>query len=322
MLRKSLLLIFRLKITLLTVTVMFISAGGTVLASTDSGAVSCCPEEQYRQVLKLTRPYMCTDEVTDLQIALKRLGYYNGPVNGIFNRKTETAVKTFQSSCRLKPDGIVGRQTNLALSKIFELSSTHTSRSRSPKGQVELVIDIDNRTLTVYDNKKKFKVYDIAVGKENTPTPVGNWKITRKAMNWGTGFGTRWMGLGVPWGLYGIHGTNKPWSIGTEASKGCIRMFNHDVEELYPWVRVGTVVKIVGEVFPPSYEDRHKVHKGHKGTVVLLVQQGLAAEGYLKTKPDGVFGQDTENALKKLQKERGFEVTGQVDVDIWPVLGL
>ena len=48
-------------------------------------------------------------------------------------------------------------------------------------------------------------------------------------MNWGGGFGTRWLGLNVPWGIYGIHGTNQPWSIGTQASAGCIRMFNRHV---------------------------------------------------------------------------------------------
>ena len=41
---------------------------------------------------------------------------------------------------------------------------------------------------------------------------------------------------------YAIHGTNRPGSIGTAASYGCIRMFNRDVADLYERVTVGTPV--------------------------------------------------------------------------------
>ena len=33
--------------------------------------------------------------------------------------------------------------------------------------------------------------------------------------------------------LYRIHGTPEPWTIGTEASSGCIRMINEDIIDLY-----------------------------------------------------------------------------------------
>ena len=200
--------------------------------------------------------------------------------------------------------------------------TVNTKPEKMPGGKVEIIINTDKKTLTVLDRGQEFKTFRVAVGEDETPTPVGEWKIKRKAKHWGTGFGTRWMGLNVPWGIYGIHGTNKPWSIGTQASHGCIRMMNRDVEQLYEWVEPGTTVRIVGEVYSPYYENRNKVHKGHKGTVVMLVQKGLIAEGYLKGQVDGIFGPATEEALKKLQKDRGFEVTGQVDVDIWGVLGL
>ena len=44
---------------------------------------------------------------------------------------------------------------------------------------------------------------------------------------------------------YAIHGTNAPNSIGREASYGCIRMFNADVEDLFQRVSVGTPVYVV-----------------------------------------------------------------------------
>jgi lipoprotein-anchoring transpeptidase ErfK/SrfK len=42
--------------------------------------------------------------------------------------------------------------------------------------------------------------------------------------------------------LYRIHGTSEPWTIGTQASSGCIRMFNEDVIELFDNVSIGTRV--------------------------------------------------------------------------------
>ncbi len=46
-------------------------------------------------------------------------------------------------------------------------------------------------------------------------------------------------------GEYAIHGTNRPGSIGTYASYGCIRMHNRDIVDLYDRVRVGTPVVVV-----------------------------------------------------------------------------
>jgi lipoprotein-anchoring transpeptidase ErfK/SrfK len=44
--------------------------------------------------------------------------------------------------------------------------------------------------------------------------------------------------------LYRIHGTDAPWTIGTAASKGCIRLYNEDVLDLYRRVPVGTRVTV------------------------------------------------------------------------------
>ncbi|MGH7555302.1 MAG: L,D-transpeptidase, partial [Longimicrobiales bacterium] len=48
---------------------------------------------------------------------------------------------------------------------------------------------------------------------------------------------------------YRIHGTDAPWTIGTEASKGCIRLFNQDVLDLYPRVNVGTKVTVTYQTY-------------------------------------------------------------------------
>jgi lipoprotein-anchoring transpeptidase ErfK/SrfK len=45
--------------------------------------------------------------------------------------------------------------------------------------------------------------------------------------------------------MYRIHGTNAPWTIGSRATSGCIRMVNEDVIDLYDRVRVGTKVVVL-----------------------------------------------------------------------------
>jgi lipoprotein-anchoring transpeptidase ErfK/SrfK len=49
--------------------------------------------------------------------------------------------------------------------------------------------------------------------------------------------------------MYRIHGTDAPWTIGTAVSKGCIRMYNQDVLDLYPRVSVGTKVTVTWDRF-------------------------------------------------------------------------
>jgi lipoprotein-anchoring transpeptidase ErfK/SrfK len=55
--------------------------------------------------------------------------------------------------------------------------------------------------------------------------------------------GARAMYLGST--LYRIHGSNEPWTIGTNVSSGCIRMRNEDVEDLYNRVPIGTKVVVI-----------------------------------------------------------------------------
>jgi lipoprotein-anchoring transpeptidase ErfK/SrfK len=44
--------------------------------------------------------------------------------------------------------------------------------------------------------------------------------------------------------MFRIHGTNEPWSIGTQVSSGCVRMLNEDIYDLYSRVKLGTVVRV------------------------------------------------------------------------------
>src|SRR5690606_5537040 len=120
--------------------------------------------------------------------------------------------------------------------------------------------------------------FPVAVGKPGTPSPIGEWRVVHKSSNWGGGFGTRWLGLNVPWGIYGIHGTNKPYSIGTAASHGCFRMHNRNVEKLFPEVPQGTPVLIIGP--EPAYTPRDVYREPVSGQDVVTLQKRIREMGY------------------------------------------
>jgi len=57
-------------------------------------------------------------EVTELQKRLQMLGYVVGPIDGIFGRQTESAVRLFQKEHGLTVDGIAGRNTIRELKRL------------------------------------------------------------------------------------------------------------------------------------------------------------------------------------------------------------
>ncbi len=67
-----------------------------------------------------------SDEVRQIQTKLKRWGYYNGSVDGIYGSQTLSAVKWFQSKNGLTVDGIAGPKTLQAMG-IYSSSTTSTA---------------------------------------------------------------------------------------------------------------------------------------------------------------------------------------------------
>ncbi|WP_229264033.1 L,D-transpeptidase family protein [Cohnella cholangitidis] len=176
--------------------------------------------------------------------------------------------------------------------------------------------------LVVKIQGQKIKEYTVAVGNPSTPTPVGEYQIVYKGKNWGASFGPRWLGLNVPWGEYGIHGTNKPHSIGQHLSHGCIRMRNRDVMELFDMIPVGTNVTIYGHVLGDPSNDSRALAEGDVGGDVQLIQSRLKSAGYFRGNCDGKFRFDTTNALKKFQKDRHLAQNGVVSARVYEELGL
>jgi lipoprotein-anchoring transpeptidase ErfK/SrfK len=112
-----------------------------------------------------------------------------------------------------------------------------------------ILVDLSDRRLYLLEGGQVIRSYPIAIGRIMAQTPTGIYRIINKvpypySRPGGplTPYGTLWMGLSRRG--YGIHGTNNPASIGKRVSKGCIRMYNRDVEDLSRRVPIGTTVVI------------------------------------------------------------------------------
>ena len=182
-------------------------------------------------------------------------------------------------------------------------------------------IDLDQKRLTVYDGREAIAVFPIAAGAAGTPSPIGVFRVTSRFATALSGFGTRFLGLSVPWGQYGIHGTNKPGSIGQNASHGCIRMQVRDAERLYAMIANGTRVVIEGGPYGPLSWGMRTLREGDRGADVRELQRRLMQREWLWS-ADGVFGPATRQAVIRAQQALGLAVTGEADAALQRRLGI
>ena len=193
-----------------------------------------------------------------------------------------------------------------------------TPRGFARHGSVNasIQVDVSRRTLSLYLDSALYRVYPIAVGKPSTPTPPGDWRIKTKVIDPGGALGTRWMGLDVPWGNYGIHGTNNPSSIGHAVSNGCIRMYNSDVEEVFDLVGLGTPVHISSPA-GSAPDVPVLLRRGSTGPAVVRIQRTLAGLSMYEGEIDGIFGPLTEEAVVRFQLANGLNPDGVVGAETW-----
>jgi L,D-transpeptidase ErfK/SrfK len=130
-----------------------------------------------------------------------------------------------------------------------------------------VVVNIPEMRMFMYPARTKpgapvtVRTWAVAIGSDDTPTPVGPFRITSKDKNptWYVPDSiyrtmdkprrvvppgpTNPMGeyrIRLSKGLYSIHGTDTPWAIGRETTHGCIRLYPEDIGELYRIVSPST----------------------------------------------------------------------------------
>lgn len=155
---------------------------------------------------------------------------------------------------------VVGQRYKLSWEYLSKLNRVDARKIRMGQklkvvpGPFAAIVFLDRYELVVHLNGSFVKSYRVGVGKDGT-TPQGTFTVKNKMVDptyYGpegviahddpkNPLGERWIDIGDS---YGIHGTIDPESIGRNESRGCIRMLNLDVEEVYDFLVIGSEVKI------------------------------------------------------------------------------
>ncbi len=185
----------------------------------------------------------------------------------------------------------------------------------------KIYIDVEMSIISVYKNNVLYKTYPCSGGKYSTPSPIGTFNIITKS-TWGEGFGGHWMGLNVAWGKFGIHGTIYPYSIGHPSSKGCIRMLNKDVSELYKFIPYGTFVIITDGPYKEFGKGFRYIKPGMYGSDVLAIQKRLKELKYFNGYCNGKYDVNGfKEAVHKYQRANKMYVSNTISPALIKSLG-
>ena len=156
--------------------------------------------------------------------------------------------------------GAIAQKYDVSWEYLANLNRTKPERIRPGqklkviKGPLNAVVDLNDYRITIHAHGYYVCSFPIGTGK-NGSTPTGSFPILNKMTNptyYGSTqvikrddplnpLGEHWIDIG---NSYGIHGTINPESIGQSASKGCIRMHNADVAQVYDLLTIKSVVTI------------------------------------------------------------------------------
>ena len=131
------------------------------------------------------------------------------------------------------------------------------------------------------------EIFAIAIGDSIDPSLVGQFKVGKKRENpaWhvpksilaerpelppvvppgpDNPLGPFWMTIGNT--SYGIHGSNNEWSIGREATHGCIRLYNDQIEKLWRRTKEGTPLRLIYQTVKLGQRDHTIFVEAHPDT--------------------------------------------------------
>lgn len=140
-----------------------------------------------------------------------------------------------------------------------------------------LLINLGELRLYLFDQDGALLAsHPIGIGRQGFTTPLGDTTVVRKQKDpiWFPTASARLDNPGLPaavatgpdnplgshalylgWPTYLVHGTNKPWGVGRRVSRGCIRLYPEDIEQLYALVGVGVAVTVVHQPFKTGWHD-------------------------------------------------------------------
>lgn len=211
---------------------------------------------------------------------------------------------------------------SVMLAALVHTQSRQSSAASAAPQSKWILIELDLKRLTLYEGTNILKQFPIASGAWDTPSPIGGYRVVGRFKTEISGFGTRFLRLNVPWGIYGIHGTNQPQSIGANASHGCIRLRIADAEALYALVPNGTHVYLAGGPYGMLGDSLRTLHSGDRNNHVLEVQLRLKQQGFYYGTADGIYGAETSRAVLRARKSYQLTHEDIVDAALYEKLGI
>jgi len=190
-----------------------------------------------------------------------------------------------------------------------------------------LVINVPEMRLFDFTVPDGPEVFALAVGDQADPSIMGDFRVGPKRSNptWNVPksirakrpelpaqvppgpenpLGSRWITIGHT--SYGIHGTNVRWSIGRQATHGCLRLYEDEVQRLFDRVPEGTRIQIVYQPSKWGLADGRIYLEAHPDLYGLVKE--LDAAFQVPSDLGLLSAIDLDRARQVLEEARGIPV--------------
>ena len=239
------------------------------------------------------------ERVSELQAALKLLGFYSGAVDGIYSENTASAVSRFKQAAGLNPDGVVDASTwqRLFPNQLVAASTVPSSQPRfNSATNFPVPTQASNLTNVANSNPNPPKQAVTQVPTRPEPKPT----TPKKAV-------TQVTGNPEPRPATPRKTTTSSTKKTPKRTTSTTRTQSNTTTKRTPGIQY-------------TSEGLPILRIGLRGSEVVKLQQQLKKLGFLKGDADGDFGETTEAAVKAAQKRYGLEADGVVGGSTWEVL--
>jgi len=234
------------------------------------------------------------DAVTALQQLLKKLGYYDGDITGVYTKETISAVKAFQKKHSLKADGLAGHATQEMLFGDNAVSSSAAGTKEPP-------------TPTPKPTPAPTPQAEVKKGTKNDDAKLVQLRLKELGYLSGNAdgiFGTESVAAlkefqeesGIK--ADGICGANTRKKLFAENAKA------------KPTVTPRPTEAAMATMYPVTRDNVVTLRMGSSGSEVLFLQKRLTELGYYNARMDGNYRSDDMAAVQTFQEVNGLTADG------------
>ncbi len=232
--------------------------------------------------------------VRELQLDLRRAGFYQAPITQVYDTRTEDAVRRFQKAASLQVSGIAG-PTTMGKLENWQASSQPEAKKPSTATQAKKPSAQNVARTSTQTAPSKQRITGI-IGKGDEGEEIRSLQERLRVAGYYYGNST---------GIFG--------PITEDAVKRFQTAYNLEADGLVgpatlrrlPPIGVG-----YGEESPLRRSDPDKLSLGDRGEAVRVLQEQLIKAGYLEGEPNGYYGPYTADAIRRFQGKSYLAASG------------